>query len=233
MTPTELTTKQCRDFLISVVNAVDRSATPHLRSYFARLYRDWFPQTDAHTQDCTVRPYYREVRAWWRLEGEEIPEEEPDEVFGLHVVVLRHKLRVVWSLASSGKLSEAEHYVDRINVWLRRYLCGAYDKTSEEWRTRLVIATGRLRDSLTLLKICENPDCQARYFIRDEQKKYCCSDCALRAQELRRLERIRLKLPRRVLTAKAKKTISMVQKERWRKYRAAQKLKKQEHPPEH
>jgi len=232
MTSTAPTTKECRNFLLAVVNAVDRSEVPYLRRYFARLYRDWFPKTDEHLQEWQVRPYYREVRAWWRLDEEEIPEEKPDTEFGYHVIVLRHKLKVIWTLASSGKVHDAEARIERISVWLGRYLRGPFDEPNEEWRTRLVIANGNLRYTLNLLKICENPECTSRYFIRDDQKKYCCSDCALRAQELRRRERIRLKLPRRVLTVKGKQKIGDVQRERWRKYRASKKLSSKKRSPD-
>jgi hypothetical protein len=211
-------------FLTDVVNAYDRSLDLGTRRYFARQYRAWFPKAGTAGENW-YREYYREVRMWWPAESGKIPEEEPDKAFGLQVVILRHKLMVIWSFVNTGDISRAEKLVQRVGVWLSRYQRGPYDDPNEEWRSRLMGAMEYLDRFLPLLKICESPECESRYFIRETQKKYCSTDCALRAQELRRLQRIKQGLPRRELTPEGRLKISQTQKERWRKYRAAKKQK--------
>ena len=167
-----LTAKQCEDFLFAVVNATDRSSIPHLRSYFVRLYRKWFPKIDPDCQHH-LEIYYRDVLAWWRIKSVELPDEEPDAEFGFHVVIVRRKLRVIWSLASSGDMFHAEEFVEQMAVWLRRYLRGPYDEPNEHWRDRLTQVTNCLKDRLQRLMICPNPECMSPYFIRDKQRVYC------------------------------------------------------------
>jgi hypothetical protein len=220
--PYKRPTAKYHNFLFDVVNAADRLVDLKLRSHFSRVYHDWFPSKDVADPD-RMRGYYRETCAWWRAEPREIALEEPDEEFGFHVIILRRKLRVIWTLVDSGDARGALHFVERIHRWLTRSFSNPNDVRGEEWRVRLQLATSYLEQVLPRLKVCANGDCSSRYFFRETQTKYCSIECALRAQELRRLEERRLKLPRRALTEEGKQRIVNAQRERWRKFRAARK----------
>jgi hypothetical protein len=212
--------RQYQKFLLDVVTACDKSSSAASRRDFLQSYDAWFPATypDDQSQE---RGYYSEVCAWWQVKSEVIQKEEPDEKFGFQVIILRRKLRVIWALANAGGMDKARLFVDRINVWLYRYHSGPLDKRKEEWRNRLWTAAEHLESALPKLKICENPGCKTRYFIREAETKYCGTECALQVQEVRRLERRRTGQPLRELSAEARQNIAHAQKERWKKFRAA------------
>jgi len=211
-----------------VVNALDRSSDPQKRREFASRYRRWFPERGT-ADESWYAEYYRTVRLWWRPESGDLPQEEPDPEFGFEVAILRHKLMVIWSFVNSGAISDAEKFIERANVWLDRYhRRRPSDDPDEEWRCKLMTAINYLERILQLLKICENPECQIRYFIREKQKKYCSTDCALRAQELRRRQWVEQGLPGRELTPEGRQRISQAATERWVKYREAKKQSSKE-----
>jgi len=165
--------------------------------------------------------YYREVCIWWRTTSEEnIEMEEPDEVFGLQVAILRRKLRVIWSIANLGDMKLAISRTHQIHIWLDRMPQGGSDPSDGKWRDRRFAATEELMSILPRLMICEYQECKNRYFIRDTQRKYCSKECTALAQESRRLERIAAGQPSGNMTEEGKAKISMIQKKRWEKFRS-------------
>jgi hypothetical protein len=210
---------QCQHFLFDVVNEADRSSSRDHRNHFARVYEPWFPPQGAADLDFQ-RAYYNDVRNWWIDESAETPKEKPDEQFGYHVITLRHKLRVIWALADSGNLAEAESYVHRIRVWLTRCNSQPCDSRTEGWRGKLIAAISELLWTLQRLKICCNPECKNRYFFKETQIKFCSTECAWNAERLRHLERTRVNISKSRLTSAGKQKISLAQQKRWRKYRA-------------
>ena len=215
-------TKLCMKFLFAVVNADDRSSTPHLRSRFVRVYRDWFARRHDPFNGESPEGYYREVCNWWREPEsiEKITVEAPDAEFGFEVVILRRKLKVVWSLADMGDERAAK---DRIHLnfdWLDRYSRGPYDAPNEDWRLRLMAANSVLESVVSRLKICGNPKCKNKYFIRETQRKYCSVPCRREVEGSLGLDKIEPTRPKR-LTEAGRLKISKAVKKRWKKYRLA------------
>jgi hypothetical protein len=215
---------QCQNFLLDVVNGADRSSSMNDRRHFARVYANWFPPQD-NADLAFQRAYYNDVRNWWREHSEQIPAEGPDEHFGYHVITLRHKLRTIWGLADSGSLMQAESYVYRILVWLRRCYSQPCDARNEGWRDRLSVAVTRLIPKIARLRICKNPECKNPYFFKESQIRFCSTECAWNAERLRHQERAKLKLPKTRLTPAGKRKISLAQQKRWQRYRDLKKVR--------
>jgi hypothetical protein len=214
------------DFLLAVVNAEEKADFKGARKRFARLYGEWFPAYDK--KDLPRQQlYYRRTRAWWTPPSGEVPLETPDEQFGLHAVIFRYKLRVIWAFAASGDTAGAERKRSHLYTESHRYGRKPSEKPTEQWRSRLVSACAWLRSGLKNLEICQNSECRTenRYFIRRwSNHKYCCARCCQRADEIRRLENRKLrpsKLPKRVLSDSGKSKIIEAQRKRWLRYRAA------------
>jgi hypothetical protein len=172
--------------------------------------------------------YYRDVCDWWRTTGEEIQMEQPDEVFGFQVAILRRKLRVIWLLANAGNVKAAMARTHQTAVWACRLQRGPFDAMDEAWRDRRVTATRELMKIVPRLMICENASCESRYFIRDTQRKYCSPSCSVTAQESRKLERMSLGQPTGNLTEEGKAKISLIQKMRWEEFRKAKRIERWE-----
>jgi len=214
------------DFLLAVVNAEEKADFKGARKRFARLYSEWFPTFDPETLRWQ-QVHYRRTRAWWKPPSGDFPVEAPDEQFGLHVVIFRHKLRVIWAFAASGDAAGAERKRSHLYTESHRYFRKPSEKPTEQWRFRLVSACAWLGSDLKKLEICQNSECQTenRYFIRRwSNHKYCCTECCQRADEIRRLEKRKLrppKIPKRVLSDDGKRKIIEAQRKRWLRYRAS------------
>lgn len=209
------------DFLLAVVNAAERSDDADLRGYFVRRYGNWFPTYQQH-QLQAHEAYYREVRAWWKTSGVDLPEEDADDHFGLHSVILRHKLRVIWLLASSGNEAEAGKRVTQMSAaYYRRYELAM---ASPDWeRDGLLGACNWLNFQLEKLKVCANPMCQTmrRYFLRvHNNDKYCSRECTQEADKLRREERSKRNPPKGFKRSKlSRDKMKESAERRWAKWR--------------
>jgi hypothetical protein len=213
---------QYEDFLLSVVNAVERRGDADLRGYFVRRYGNWFPPYQKDRQLQAHNAYYHEVRAWWKTSRGDLPEEDADDQFGLHFVILRHKLRVIWLLASSGNEAEAGKRVTQMSAaYYRRYQLAL---ESPDWeRDGLLGACYWLNSQLNKLKVCGNPMCQTmrRYFLRVRNNdKYCSRECTQEADKLRREERSKRNPPKPFKRSKlSRDKMSESAKRRWAKQR--------------
>jgi hypothetical protein len=156
-----------------------------VRGRFARQYGDWFPPFE----DVDLHPhkaYYREVTAWWNTELGELSVEEPDATFGLHVVILRRKLRLIWLLSSSRDETETMHRIDQLSTHHYRTYCLGLRERNEARLKRLSAACHWLRRNVEKLRVCENPTCErmTTYFLRRENNtKYCSKECFRDAEE--------------------------------------------------
>jgi hypothetical protein len=214
---------QYEDFLLSVVNAAERSGDADLRGYFVRRYGNWFPPYQKH-QLKAHEWYYHEVRAWWKTSLRDLPEEDPDDHFGLHATILRHKLRVIWLLASSGNQPEAANRITQmVTAYYRRYHL-ALEARDQEWgRERLLGACQWLGGQLDKMRECANPTCQQirRYFLRvHNNDKYCSRECTQEAHDLRHAQRSK-HLPQKPFKRSklSRDKMSESAKRRWAKWR--------------
>lgn len=189
-----------QDFVCSVSNGADRARVAGVRRRFTRMYGGWFPPFEAAVDLHPHKAYYREVIAWWDTDLMELSVEEPDEKFGLHVVILRRKLRVIWLLASSLAETEANYRIDQLSTHYYRTYCLDLRERDE---TKLKLLSGAchwLKKHVGKLKVCENPQCKqmTKYFVRRwNNHKYCSDSCVQEADELRRQEQSRTRLPKR------------------------------------
>jgi len=221
-----------QDFLCSVANGADRADALGVRRRFARLYGEWFPPFD-WIDLPPHKGYYREVSAWWNTDLGELPAEEPDETFGLHVVILRRKLRVIWLLASSRVETEAMHRIDQLSTHYYRSYCLDLRERNEDRLRRLSGACHWLRKNVEKLKVCENTRCEqlTKYFVRRwNNHKYCSDSCVQEADELRRQEQSKTK-PRKHFkrSSEARERMSQSATERWARDRQGSGLKRGEH----
>jgi hypothetical protein len=211
------------DFLCSVANGADRAvkvAGPQRR--FLRLYNDWFPPFGPNELHMH-KSYYREVIEWWNIKGIELPIEEPDERFGLYIVILRRKLRVIWLLASSGAEDEAMHKIKQLSThYYRYYHLGSAHHNCEEQRKKMFEACKWLEENVGKLKVCENPQCQklTRYFVRRwNNNKYCPGECCKEAKDARAHERAVANARTYQRSPLSREKMSHSATERWRRSR--------------
>ena len=132
----------------------------------------------------------KKCRRRWK-ELREHSEEQPDSEYGYHVVIFRHQLRVIWELADSGNLDKASEKCIQLYVDIHRYLRdSAEENASEPWRGAQKLGCSlELRDVLHNLKLCENPTCEIRYFIRHGRQRYCSIPCSAEEKAARSRER--------------------------------------------
>jgi hypothetical protein len=221
-----------QDFLSSVANGADRASTGGVRMRFTRLYRDWFAPFEAAVDLHPHKAYYREVLAWWNTELGTLPVEESDGQFGLHVVVLRRKLRVIWLLSSSGAETEAMHRIDQLSTHYYRTYYLDFREQSEARRERLLGACQWLRKHIGKLKVCENPKCQqlTMYFVRRwSNNRYCSDRCSQDVDEVRRTELLKRVPPKHFKRSKeARDRMSRSAIRRWERERAVSGLERGE-----
>ena len=222
-----------QDFLLSVANAADRAGSAGVRRRFILKYRDSFPSyspSDLHAHQM----YYREIREWWSTKLKELPIEEPDEEFGLHVVVLRHKLRVIWLLASSGAGELAVlNRIDQLNTAYYRAYRLASELPHEVWRQHLLGACSSLRGQHEKLRVCANTACEqaTMYFFREfNRSKYCSVTCSQAAANFRRKEHLKNMPPKEFKRSKeARDRMSQSARVRWERVRKTIGLRRGEH----
>jgi hypothetical protein len=203
-----------------------------VRGRFARQYGDWFPPFE----DVDLHPhkaYYREVTAWWNTELGELSVEEPDATFGLHVVILRRKLRLIWLLSSSRDETETMHRIDQLSTHHYRTYCLGLRERNEARLKRLSAACHWLRRNVEKLRVCENPTCErmTTYFLRRENNtKYCSKECFRDAEEVSRKKRLKNLPPKRFKRSlEARGKMSQSATERWARQRQENGLKRGEH----
>ena len=222
-----------QDFLSSVANGADRASTAGVRRRFTRLYRDWFAPFEAAVDLHPHKAYYREVIAWWNTELGTLPVEESDGQFGLHVVVLRRKLRVIWLLSSSGAETEAMHRIDQLSTHYYRTYYLDFREQSEARRERLLGVCQWLGKHIGKLKVCENPTCgqMTTYFLRKgNNTKYCSKQCGQDTEGVKRQERLKSMPPKQFKRSpEARERMSQSATKRWARQRQESGLKRGEH----
>jgi hypothetical protein len=213
--------EECREFLLAAVN--DRPG-------FVNGFKGWLPQLCPEEHDLLMRLYQRLSPLWQHSEVElGRPRDDANE---LYVLLLRHKLRVVWERAlgpgstaapAAARLwaetreveHEREHLAKRLNLprrdtWL--------------WLDKTEVALLWLQDNTPKLIKCANPSCtNHRYFIRAfrvSNQKYCSESCSS-SIERARVNRRPPKQPKNTsrLSAEGRERIAASQRQRWEKYR--------------
>jgi hypothetical protein len=165
-----------------VVNADDRSPLAEKRVDFAKRYEKWFPPKEGHLYK---KANYRDDLEWWKLDEGELQIESFHPQFGLHVAGLRYKLRVIWKVANNKEWESAERKVGYLKTDIHRYFRLPQEGTFQSWRLSVRSACGWLEKNVRRLKICKNPICESRYFIRkDKNQQYCGPACSAEGQSL-------------------------------------------------
>jgi hypothetical protein len=223
-----------QDFVCSVANSADRAIVAGVRRRFSRLYGDWFPPFEADADLHPQKAYYREVIDWWKTGLAELSLEEPDEQFGLHVVILRRKLRVIWLLASSGDQTEANYRIGQLSTHYYRNYCLDLREQDATKLKRLSGACHWLGKHLNNLKVCQNPQCEqlTKYFVHGwGNRKYCSPSCSQEADKLRRQSQSQTRPPKAFKRSpEARERMSQSATERWEQVRNASGLKRGEQP---
>jgi hypothetical protein len=179
-----MTPDECRDFLVALANAADRSQSAGVRKKFTSLYRKWFRE-DVDDDDLEKLKWkYQEIRGFlWKITVLNIPKENPANAFEAVIAILRHKIRAVWIAAAWGSRADAEYQSHR----LLRDITYHSDGTPE------ILEAGRwLCKNLDKLRVCQNPGCagiSTYFFRRWTNNKYCSETCTEQAQSTRRMER--------------------------------------------
>lgn len=183
-------TDSYKEFLLAAVNGDEKSPKQWRKDDFRTKYRLYFPANDSTTLGRQLQAYEEVQRRWKGLRGK-IPIEQPDSEYGYHVVIFRHQLRVIWELVDSGNLDKASEKCIQLYVDIHRYLRdSAEENASEPWRGAQKLGCSlELRDFLHNLKLCENPTCESRYFIRHGRQRYCSIPCSAEAKAARSRER--------------------------------------------
>lgn len=196
------TANQCKQFAERVVNGDEKDSTAAIRNRFERLYRDWFPpEPEGPNRERYVRlmldiwnmPQMIAHQRWCK-DSVEHEQDSAQNFFGWRVAQLRDMLRFIWRadretaryrvrmLAAETLEFNHKQDRDRIPPWKERQFAVC------DWLERWL--SGRKGSRLL---VCRNPECdETKYFVRDAKEpnqKYCCPPCAVRAEELRRLER--------------------------------------------
>ena len=220
-----------QEFLCLVANGGDRAKVTGIRERFIRLYGKWFPPFDPHDLH-THKAYYQEVINWWNVNGKELPLEEPDERFGLHIVILRRKLRVLWLLASLGNETEATERVNQLSTHYYRSYYLDIRNHCQEVRERMYMACHWLGCNIKKLKVCDNPRCSemTTYFVRRwNNNKYCTEACCKEASEIRQDARSRADPPKVYTRSnEARKKMAQAAERRWERRRMEQGLNRGE-----
>lgn len=220
-----------QEFLCFVANGAERAHGVGKRTDFIRRYGDWFPPFERHHDSTPHEAYYRDVINWWKTGKTELPLEKPDAQFGLHAVILRRKLRLIWLLADSGDIEEAIRRVEQLSThYYRWYILDPEGGPKSEARLRhLRGACGWLRGNVEKLRVCKNPNCQQeKYFFQYKNRKYCSTLCYAEAETLRREERARANPKEYKRSPAARKNMSQSALRRWEEERSKRGLKRGE-----
>ncbi len=213
--------EECREFLMAAVN--DRPG-------FRNRYEGWLPQLRPEEHDLLMRLYQRLNPLWHHSEVPLAP--APDDAYELYVLLLSHKLRVVWERALGRRNTavpaaarlwaetrevehERQHLAKRLNLprpdsWL--------------WVDKAEQAVLWLQENTHKLMKCANPSCtKHRYFLRAfraSHQKYCsesCSSSIERARVSRRPSKQSKNASR--LSPEGRARIIAAQQRRWEKFR--------------
>lgn len=199
------------------MNGDDQAQLAERRLAFYRRYHDWFPPLS--DGPCLEADFRREVE-WWKSNNSEIKIEDPHPRWGLHVAVLKYKLRVIWTVANSKDWESAERKAGYLRTETHRYYRESRQGTTVTWRHRALRACGWLSKNVRRLKVCRNPSCPSPFFVREEKnQQYCGVDCAAEGQRLG--WKSRAGSPMKRMTPEGSAAISKAQEERWQKYRAS------------
>jgi hypothetical protein len=186
-----MTVDECREFLLAVVNAHDRSAREGLRKRFIRLYRGWFPDDmkgqGAEEAVQVLLFAYRPFQMWFFKDAPIF--ENPQTEFALHVAIVRDKLKSIW--IARGEVETAKYRLEELKQDMRQYRRGKKGD-HEVWRKRTLDALEWLGEDLSRLLTCANPLCkqETRFFIRQHNNdKYCSNECSSDALHQKKIER--------------------------------------------
>lgn len=209
-----MTPDECRDFLVALANAADRSQSAGVRKKFTSLYRNWFSE-DLDDDDLEkLRWKYQEISSFlWKVTLLDVPQENPTTPFAADVAIWRHKIRAVWITAARGRREDAEYESERLLRGCFEFYVTPQLKDACRW----------LCKNLNKLRVCENPECAgiSRYFFpRWTNNKYCSRTCTEQAQNLKRIER-RKRNPQKVFkrSDEARRNMTESAKERWERER--------------
>lgn len=232
-----ISVEECREFLVAVVNN---------RPRLLERYEGWFPRQIFPDGDeyASLLSLYRRLAPLW-VHPKVSLSEPPRDVTSLYVLLLQHKLRVVWEralghqnpAAAVRRLWAETYEIDHVRKsilhgkWadVRRGGRARPSRTEsyEEfaWRfDRIEQAMQWLQESTHTLIKCANPDCTRNtYFIRPYKKsnqKYCGQFCS----ELVETERVRQRFPMEPkgnsrLSPEGRARIVAGQKKRWDQHR--------------
>jgi hypothetical protein len=202
-------------FLLSVVNADDRSPLSEKREEFAQRYVKWFPRKEDHLYK---KANYLDDLKWWNPDGGDFQIERPHPLFGMHVAGLRYKLRVIWKVANDKQWESAERKVGYLKTDIHRYFRLPQEGTNQSWRFSVGRACIWLEKNVRRLKICKNAICERRHFIRNEKnQQYCGAACSADGQSLGGPSQH----TKRPLSPEGKKAISDAQERRRERERLA------------
>jgi len=213
--------EECREFLIAAVN--DRPA-------FGNGYEGWLPRLGPEEHDLLMRLYQRLRPLWHHSEVPLAP--APHDANELFVVLLRHKLRVVWERALGPRNTAAPAAA---RLWTetreveheRQHLAKRLNLPRPDprlWLEKADLALLWLQDNTPKLMKCANPSCtKHRYFIRAfraSNQKYCSESCSS-SIERARVNRRPARQPKNAsrLSAEGRARIAAGQRRRWEKYR--------------
>lgn len=226
--------EECREFLVAVVNS---------RPGLLTRYVGWFPQhmpRDEEEYDVLLRLYQRIVPLWVHAN---VPlSEAPTNAADLYVLLLVHKLRVVWERALGhrnppaavrrlwAETNEFEHAYSGIlhQRWAYGFVPPPHlsrkepsDALALRW-DRIDRVMEWLQANTHQLMKCANSDCRRNlYFIRGAPHQKCCSPgCAADAAS-RRVSRPLMNEPEGIsrLSPEGRARIVAGQKKRWDKFR--------------
>jgi hypothetical protein len=195
------------------------------------LYGNWFPPFEPDHDLPPHEAYYREVIDWWKTNKAELPLERHDAKFGLHAVILRRKLRVIWLLADSGDTDEATDRVQQLSThYYRWYILDREGGPKSEARLQhLTAACHWLRGNVDKLRVCKNPNCQQeKFFFQYKNRKYCSTLCYAEAETLKREKLARANPKEYKRSLKARENMSQSALRRWEEERSKLGLKRGE-----
>lgn len=226
--------EECREFLVAAVNS---------RPGLLTRYAGWFPRhmpRDGEEYEVLFELYQRLTPLWIHPN---VPlSEAPKNAVDLYVLLLRHKLRVVWERALGrrnpaaavrrlwAETNEFEHAYEAILRWrcsefTRRRAHPSRMESEDElglrWDRFDRVMECLQANTHKLIK-CKYPDCKSNlYYVRgDPNQKYCSPGCAAEAGS-RRVSHGLIDKPGGIsrLSPEGSARIVAGQKKRWDEYR--------------
>jgi hypothetical protein len=227
--------EECREFLVAVINS---------RPGFLTRYEGWFPRympRGGDEYEVLLRLYQRVVPLWVHPN---VPlSEAPTNAADLYVLLLRHKLRVVWERALGhrnpaaavrrlwAETNEFEHAYGGIlrDRWMFEFTRRRAQPAMRESQDELGLRWDRFDRAMEWLQAnthqlmkCTNSDCrQNLHFIRGApHQKFCSPGCATEAAS-KRVSQGLINKPEGIsrLSPEGRARIVAGQKKRWDKFR--------------